>query len=397
MPMMQSESATPDTSFSLVAGGPFYLVLRRLGLLGADRLTTLRCATFLALLAWLPPALLAVAQSLADGSDRGWSYFTDLTVPARYLIAIWAMVATERYADSRFKILGLQFREAKLLSRDSLPRYEAILAIADRRSSAWLAEAIMLALALVFSGSTIHLVITLTGASWEGSLVGGQVELSWAGAAARYVSNPLYLFLLLRWGWWFLVWAALLFRISRLPLQLIPTHPDRAAGLGFLSIYPSVFTGFTFALSCVISASILKDLAVEQRPAEIVWFAVAGWLGLNLLVFLGPLLVFALPLHVAREKAQIEYGRMATRQHVTTHRKWTGRTDDDEGQADVSGLPSTSELNTTIQAIREMGYTPINRAAVTQVVVAAGLPLVAVVFTLVPLDDLIKWALGKFL
>ncbi len=395
--MTHSEGATPDSNFSLVAGGPFYLILQRLGLLGTDQLTTLRTASFLALLAWLPPALLAIVQSLIDGSYQGWGYFTDLTVPARYLIAIWAMIATERYADGRFKILGRQFREAGLLSRDSLPRYEAILAIADRRSSSWIAEAIMLAPALVISGSTIHLVVMLTGASWEGSLVGGRVELSWAGAAARYVSNPLFLFLVLRWGWWFLVWAALLFRISRLPLQLIPTHPDRAAGLGFLLIYPSVFTGFSFALSCVISAAILKDLAVEQRPNEIVWFTVAGWLALNLMVFLGPLLVFAVPLHAARERALIEYGRMATRQHVATHRKWTGKTADDEGEAGVSGLPSTAELNTNIQAIREMGYTPINRAAVTQIIVAAGLPLVAVVFTLVPLDDLLKWALGKFL
>lgn len=395
--MTQADHMARDTRFSLVAGGPFYLFLSRLGLIGADRLTTLRTATILAMLAWLPPALLAAAQSLTDASYHGWGYFTDLTVPARYLVAIWAMVATERYADSRFKILGLQFREAGLLSRDSMPRYEAILAIADRRSSAWLAEAIMLGAALFFSGSMMHLVVSLTSSSWEGRLVGEQINLSWAGTAARYVGNPLFLFLVLRWGWWFLVWAALLFRISRLPLQLIPTHPDRAAGLGFLSIYPSVFSGFAFALSCVISASILKDLALEQRPAEIVWFAVAGWLAINLMVFLGPLLVFALPLHAAREKALLEYGRMATRQHVTTHRKWTGKKENDGSQADAAGLPSSSELNTSIQAIREMGYTPINRAAVTQIVVAAGLPLIAVVFTLVPLDDLLKWALGKFL
>ena len=395
--MTQPESVAPDASFSLVAGGPFYRILQRLGLVGADGLTTLRTASFLALLAWLPPALLAVAQSLTDGSYTGWGYFTDLTVPARYLIAIWAMIATERYADSRFKILGRQFRDAGLLSRDNQQRYEAILAIADRRSSAWLAEAIMLAAALFFSGSAIRLVVSLTGSSWEGSLVGGQVELSWAGAAARYLSNPLFLFLVLRWIWWFLVWAALLFRVSRLQLHLIPTHPDRAAGLGFLAIYPSVFSGFIFAQSCVVSASILKDLALEQRPNEIVWFAVAAWLAVNLMIFLGPLLAFTLPLYAARERALLEYGRMATRQHVTTNRKWTGHGSDDGDLADTSALPSTAELNTGIQAIRDMGYTPINRAAVNQIVIAAGLPLLAVVFTLVPLDNLIKWALGKFL
>lgn len=394
---MESERIESDTSFSLVAGGPFYRILRRLELLGVDQLTTLRTATVLAIFAWLLPALLAVAQSLVDGGYRGWGYFTDLTVPARYLIAIWAMVATERYADGRFKIMGRQFRETGVLPRDSLPRYEAALDLADRRSSSAIVEAIMLAMAFVFSGSVIHVVVILTGSSWESTLVGGQVRLSWAGTAARCVSNPLFLFLVLRWGWWFLVWAALLFRISRLPLQLIPTHPDRAAGLGFLAIYPSVFSGFTFALSCVVSSSILKDLAVEQRPPEIVWFAVVGWLALNLMVFLGPLLVFAVPQHVARERALIDYGRMATRQHVTTHRKWTGSTEGDGDRPETAPLPSVSELNTSIQAIRDMGYTPINRAAVTQIVITAGLPMLAVVLTLVPVDVLFKWALGKFL
>jgi hypothetical protein len=87
---------------------------------------------------------------------------------------------------------------------------------------------------------------------------------------------------------------------------------------------------------------------------------------------------------------------MATRQHVTMHRKWTGKSED-ESPADSPALPSTGELNTTIQSIREMGYTPVNRMAVTQIVIAAGLPLLPVVLTLVPLGNLIKWALGKFL
>lgn len=394
---MESARVESDTSFSLVAGGPFYGVLRRLGLLGADQLTTLRTAAVLALFAWLPPALLAVAQSLVDSGYHGWGYFADLTVPTRYLIAIWAMVATERYADSRFKILGRQFRDAGLLSRDSLPRYEAALAIADRRSSSWIAEGIILAVAIVHSGVVMRVVISLSGSSWEGAMVGGQAQLSWAGTLVRYVSNPLFLFLTLRWIWWFLVWGGLLFRISRLPLRLIPAHPDRAAGLGFLAVYPSVFSGFSFALSCVISSAILKDLTLEQRPPEIVWFAIAAWLALNLMLFLGPLLVFAKPLFAARERALLEYGRMATRQHVTMHRKWTGRTEDEGDPADAAALPSSSELNTTIQCIREMGYTPVNRAAVIQIVIAAGLPLLPVVLTLVPLDDVLKWALGKFL
>jgi hypothetical protein len=87
---------------------------------------------------------------------------------------------------------------------------------------------------------------------------------------------------------------------------------------------------------------------------------------------------------------------MPFRRPAAMQSKWTGKPED-ESPADSPALPSTGELNTTIQSIREMGYTPVNRMAVTHIVIAAGLPLLPVVLTLVPLGNLIKWALGKFL
>jgi hypothetical protein len=44
-----------------------------------------------------------------------------------------------------------------------------------------------------------------------------------------------------------------------------------------------------------------------------------------------------------------------------------------------------------------MRFVPIDRAAVVQLIVAAGAPFLAVAATLVPLDDLLKWVVGKIL
>lgn len=394
---MESGTAQTGTRFSLVVGGPFYRVLKRLGLIEADGLSGRRTAITLAMLAWLPPAILAAAQSIAEASNQGWGYFTDLTVPARFLIAIWAMVITERYADSRFVILARQFRSSHLLAREDQAAFEKALITADRRSSSALAECIFLVMAFVSSGRTLDLVVSIIGLGWEGTFVEGHSHLSWAGLATRYVSNPLFIFLVLRWAWWFIIWAVLLFRISRLPLQLIPLHPDRAAGLGFLSIYPSVFSGFAFALSCVISTAILKDLAFEKHSPDIVWMAIAGWMIINLLTFLGPLLVFVGPLYAVRERALLEYGRLATRRHLVMHLQWTSNRENKQDNLENPALPSASELNTSLQSIREMGYAPIDRGTVFQIIAAAGIPMFAVVITLVPMDDLLKWAVGKIL
>jgi hypothetical protein len=82
--------------------------------------------------------------------------------------------------------------------------------------------------------------------------------LSWAGEASALTSNTLFLCLVLRWFWRFLIWATLLWRASRLRLQLMPLHPDRCGGLGFLTLFPGIFCGLVFALSCLIAASFYK-------------------------------------------------------------------------------------------------------------------------------------------
>ena len=394
---MDSAPVDPAERFSLVVGGPFHTALRRLGLAAADQLPTRRAAVVLALLAWLPPALLAVAQSLADPARPGWGFFADWTVYARYLVAVAVMIATERYADGRILLLTHNFRDARLLSDEALPGFDAALERADRRSSSALAEGIIAVVALGWSGLPASYAVGLAGSSWEGTVVAGEPVLSWAGNAARLVSTPLFMFLVLRWIWRFGIWTQLLHRISRLPLQLTPLHPDRAGGLGFLAIYPSIFSGFVFALSCVIASSFIKELGLAVHSSQTVGLALAGWLGFVLVLFLGPLFVFVRPLYAARERALLDYGRLAHQHHLAFHRKWIdamGRGEDLMGSVDPS---SASDLNASVDAVRGMRVVPVDRAALVQLVAAAGLPMLAVVATQVPLMELVRWIVGAIL
>jgi len=110
------------------------------------------------------------------------------------------------------------------------------------------------------------------------------------------------------------MWTQLLYRISRLPLQLTPLHRDRAAGLGFLAILSrDLSTAFVFALSCVVASSMVKELALEGHSPQTVWLALAVWLGFCLVLVLGPLT----RLRNGRSTwyasgALLEYGRLAT-------------------------------------------------------------------------------------
>jgi hypothetical protein len=259
------------------------------------------------------------------------------------------------------------------------------------------AEAVLFASAFAWSGVVEHLVVELTHTGWEGNLVGDAVVLAWAGEVMRFVSNPLFLFLVFRWLWRFAVWTALLFAIARLPLRLTPLHPDRSAGLGFLAIYPSIFSGLLFALSCVVSSSIIKDLAFERHSLDTVWVALLAWLALSMALFLGPLLAFVGPIYEARERALLEYGRLATHHHLAFHRKWVEQSHDGEELMGSTDPSSAADLNASVETARGLHLVPVDRAAVLQLLVAAGVPLLAVIANQVPLAEVLQWIFGTIL
>ncbi|MBK7949630.1 MAG: hypothetical protein IPK00_13025 [Deltaproteobacteria bacterium] len=387
---MSSEPLRPRARFSLVVGGPFHRLLTRLGGMGPDGLPRPRTALILATLAWSIPAVAVVVQSLLDETYSGWVYFSDATVYARFLVTIAVLIMTEHYADGRFEILIREFRATRIIGDDQDEVFLRALDQADRRSSSAFAEGVLVVLALGLASFGTRVAAGLVVGGWEGDAVDGGVVLSWAGMLASLVSGPLFFFLLLRWCWRFVVWTLLLFRLSGLQLDLMPLHPDRCGGLGFLALYPSIFTGFVFALSSVVAVTVLKELRFVALSTDQIQWMLGIWLAVVVVLFLGPLAVFVPLLRRAREQALIEYGRLAHQHHHAFRRRWldSGRTGEELiGSPDPS---SSSDLNAIVTTAQEMRVFPIDHFAVVQLLGAAGLPLLAVALTRVPLVELVR-------
>ncbi|MEH6570697.1 MAG: hypothetical protein V7709_16575 [Halioglobus sp.] len=391
-----SKSAPADLSerFSLVSGGAFHAMLARIGLLASDGLPTAKAAAVLALAAWLAPTLTAVAQTWMDDAYSGWGIFSDATIYARYLVAIWAMVATERYADGRVQLLVDHFQGAQLLGGPAQEKFAAAVRLADRRSASWRAEAGILVVAFMWTSVSTRFLLSVSQSSWEIVAIDSIGQLSWAGAVSAVFSNTLFLFLVLRWFWRLGIWAALLKHISQLELQLMPLHPDRAGGLGFLALFPSIFTGLVFALGCVVSGAMIKALDVANFSEQIIGPVVATWLIFVLMVFVGPLLVFVRALYDARERGLLDYGRLAHLHHLDFHRKWIERGGREETLLGSTEPSSVSDLNASVQAALDMRLIPIDRTNVIQLILAAGLPMIAVVLYIMPLVELLLWIVG---
>lgn len=59
--------------------------------------------------------------------------------------------------------------------------------------------------------------------------------------------------------------------MARLDLLLVPTHPDRSAGLGFLALFPATFKELVFALSCLAAATALEEVILSAFPCSLWW------------------------------------------------------------------------------------------------------------------------------
>ena len=112
----------------------------------------------------------------------------------------------------------------------------------------------------------------------------GSTSLSLAGWWHALVSVPIFQFLLLRWYFRVFIWARFLWQVSRINLQLVPTHPDRVGGLGFLANVVYAFTPVLLAHGVLLAGLIADRIFFDG--AQLPQFLVEIVGGVGVLVFL---------------------------------------------------------------------------------------------------------------
>lgn len=384
--------------FSLVVGGPFWRLQQRLGLLGPDRLPPMSTALLFAAIAWLPPALLSLVQGDAWSEALGGRAFLfDFTAYARFTISIFMLVLMERIAEGRIAELLQQISVADLVPPAEQSRYTSALQRADRLSSSALAEAIILGIAYVASVHGLFVQVSELKVSWVGSLVDGQVRWSMAGWWALLLSLPLFWFLVLRWFWRFVVWTRLLWDVANLNLRLVATHPDQCGGIGFMSLFPSTFAVLVFALSCVTASAALEVIWFADWNLKSIAAPFLAWVALVLLFFVGPLCAFAPALLRLKKQALLTYGVFAIEHNRAFEKKWVQGGKAGKKALGTSDASSLAGLATAVQLVRAMRAAPISVQAILPLLIAIGLPWLAVVATQVPFMELLTMVMKALL
>ena len=245
--------------FSVVLGGPLYQIVRRAHLSG-DALDLLRRRiVVIPLFAWLPLLILSALAGRAWGDAVRVPFLADIEVHARFLLALPLLIVAELVVHQRMRPVVRQFLERGLIPDTSRARFNAAVASALRLRNSVVAEVLLIA--FVYLVGILYVwprYIALDVATWYAVPVGGSRQLSPAGWWFGYVSLPLFQFMLLRWYFRLFVWIRFLWQVTRCELSLVPTHPDRAGGLGFLSL-----TVIAFA---PLRAGVRHQVAPRGRP-----------------------------------------------------------------------------------------------------------------------------------
>jgi hypothetical protein len=382
--------------FSLVLGGPLYQLLRKAHISGDALELVRRRAIVIALLAWLPLLLLSALEGHALGESVAVPFLRDLEVHIRFLVGLPLFVVAELVVHDRMRFVLRQFLERNLIPPDAAKRFEAAVGAAFRLRNSVLAELLLIAFVYVVGISLVwRQYLTLGTPTWYALPEGGGMTLTLSGIWFGYVSLPLFQFLMLRWYYRVFIWARFLWQVSRIGLNLVPTHPDRVGGLGFLSNTAYAFVPLAAAHGAVLAGMIANRIFYTGASLLDFKAEVALIVAVLLCLVFGPLLVFAPQLAQAKRRGNREYGTLALRYVSEFDAKWLrGGAPADEPLVGSGDIQSLADLANSFEVVRGMRLAPVTREAVVQLAFATLAPIVPLGLTMMSLEELLENLFG---
>jgi hypothetical protein len=244
-----------------------------------------------------------------------------------------------------------------------------------------------------FSGLRAGRLISVS--TWQVLVSDSEPKRTLAGWWYILVSLPIYQFLLVRWLWKFLIWSSLLRRISMLDLRLYPTHPDLAAGLGFVGECQAKFGMIIFAGSLVVSSTLAESILFAGAAFAQFQTLLLVFISVILVFFLAPLLVFTPRLFKVRRKGLLEYGALATQYTRAFDKKWVrGEAAPGEPLIGSPDIQSLADLENSFAVIRKMRPFAFNTAALIGLLAPAAIPFAPLLLVEFPLTEILKRIFG---
>jgi hypothetical protein len=374
-----------DSEFVLFSG-PLHDWGRRLGLVRGTNTFWLGVA--LGLIAWTVLIVLAVQQ----GATHKLFALSLLGVHVRLLLAIPLFFLCETWVAPQMIDFVKDLLRTGVVKESAKPALASIVRRIGRLSDPWPAEILFLAIA--FGIPLSEWLLGMQGLPGQTGSVLSLVEEAggrFGPVIGWYVlfCLPLFRFLILRWLWHLGLWYYFLWRVQKLDLHLVPTHPDQTAGLGFLEVVHEHFSPLAVAISIVYAASFGESIASGSMAFDTLTLLVPlVFLGVAVL-FIGPLLIFSPKLWRCRITGWSEYMGMASRYVNAFDRKWIrGENPAEETLLGTADMQSLADLNNSVNIVREMRWIPAGKRLLIILAAAVIVPLTPLLLLKYPISDL---------
>jgi hypothetical protein len=343
------------------------------------------------MLTWLPLLAFSLIEGLALGRAR-IPFLYDIAAHVRFLVAVPILVLAEIPIGRRLRAVAKHFLNAGLVREEQQKQFANHVVDTVRFHDSRIAEMTLLGLAYITTYVALSKVSLQGGSSWFALIPGaGFSGFSRVGYYYALVALPVFQFLMYRWAFRMVVWTRFLWQISNLDLLLTPTHPDGAGGIGFLGKGSIPFGVIVFALSSVVSAAIASRILFGGAALAQFEFIYAALVVLVLIVFAGPLMVFAPKLFRLKQDGLFRYGTLASQYTQAFDNKWVN--DINAAQESLLGtedIQSLADLGNSYELIRKMRSVPIELSDFVGIALPGVIPALPLAATVMPVSEIIK-------
>jgi hypothetical protein len=385
--LAESHQDVEPEDFSLVLGGPLFQLLRKFHLEGdALQFSNRRILAFI-LLTWFPLLILSVFTPSVRPLAR-ISFFHDIEVHARFLVALPVLISAELLVHARIRPVIRRFVEWRIVLPKDMPAFHRTIESAVKiRNSIWVELALVVA------------VYTLGLAFWNGrtelglmtwyARPGGRWNLTPAGYWYVFVSLPTFQFILLRWYVRLFLWFRFLWQVNRIELNLIPTHPDRCGGLSFLGMSSYAYGPILFAQGAIVAGIVADRVLYRGESLQSFKLQIGGFVVFFVVAVLAPLLMFSLRMARTKRKGLADYGLFAQRYVESFDQKWLCSSSPSPKLLGTPDVQALADLGASYDIVREMRVVPFGLQDVSRLALAAAAPLTPLLLTVFSLEELI--------
>lgn len=349
-----------------------------------------------AMVALGPLVVLAAAQGVLIGPTPKESLLFDLGTIGRYLVALPVLLVAEWSYLPRLSQIVRYMPDSGIIAAEEQPRYAALVLLARNLVTSRVAAGVLIVLVYTTTLGVGLIAYPPAESTWVAPITASGHRISAAGWWRQIVSQPLFLIVTGTLLWRIAVWTVFLWRLSRFNLRLLPSHPDRRGGLGFIPASVRSFPPLGVAIGTIAASTVAGLIKFEGHPAAEVQYAALAAVLIAIALLAVPLMVFGPVLFRLRTDGIYKYGRLMHDVGQSFESRWLPPA---RPKADPVGAPDFSsviDLSGVVGNVYAITPLMVDLQSLTPLVVATLVPFIPVFFIILPAQQIMD-TVAKFL